>query len=62
MKKYTRPSIEVVELTVRESLSALPTSFRAVKGFSTAPTTTKNGTAAYNNATVYKKISAVKNI
>ena len=27
MKKYTRPTIEVVELSVKESLSALPGTF-----------------------------------
>ena len=27
MKKYTKPMVEVVELTVKESLSALPTKF-----------------------------------
>lgn len=27
MKKYTRPTVEVVELSVKESLSALPSAF-----------------------------------
>ncbi|MBO5008857.1 MAG: hypothetical protein J6D26_08485 [Clostridia bacterium] len=27
MKKYTKPTVEVVELSVKESLSALPTGF-----------------------------------
>ena len=27
MKKYTKPMVEVVELSVKESLSALPTKF-----------------------------------
>jgi hypothetical protein len=31
MKKYTKPSVEVVELSVKESLSALPFSFKDVK-------------------------------
>ena len=55
MKKYTRPSVEVVELSVRESLSALPTGF---KGYQ--PTAQKVGGSAYKNVTIYKKTSAVK--
>lgn len=55
MKKYTRPSVEVVELSVRESLSALPTGF---KGYN--PTAQKIGGSAYKNVTIYKKTSAVK--
>lgn len=33
MKKYTKPMVEVVELTVKESLSALPTKFTNKTGF-----------------------------
>ena len=55
MKKYTRPSVEVVELSVRESLSALPTGF---KGYQ--PTTATSGNSTYKNVTIYKKTSAVK--
>lgn len=55
MKKYTRPSVEVVELSVRESLSALPTGF---KGYT--PTAIKGAGSAYKNVTIYKKTSAVK--
>ena len=54
MKKYTRPSVEVVELSIRESLSDLPTGF---KGYS--PTARKEG-SNYKNVTIYKKTSAVK--
>ena len=54
MKKYTRPSVEVVELSVRESLSALPTGF---KGYE--PKAIKRG-SSYKNVTIYKKTSAVK--
>ena len=54
MKKYTRPSIEVVELSVRESLSALPTGFKKYQ-----PNAIKGGTSAYKNVTIYKKTSAV---
>ncbi len=28
MKKYNKPAIQVVELTVKESISALPTGFQ----------------------------------
>ena len=31
MKKYTKPSVEVVELSVKESLSALPFSLKEVR-------------------------------
>ena len=34
MKKYTRPTVEVVELSVKESLSALPSAFGDKAGFS----------------------------
>jgi hypothetical protein len=55
MKKYTRPSVEVVELSVRESLSALPTGF---KGYT--PTAKVGTGSTYKNVTIYKKTSAVK--
>lgn len=55
MKKYTRPSVEVVELSVRESLSALPTGF---KGYT--PTAVEGKGSTYKNVTIYKKTSAVK--
>ena len=32
MKKYTKPMVEVVELTVKESLSAIPAKFKDVTG------------------------------
>ena len=52
MKKYTKPSIEVVELSVKESLSALPNGFSAT-------TITKGYNAAnkYRNVTIYTKTS-----
>ena len=33
MKKYTKPMVEVVELSVKESLSALPIKFTNKTGF-----------------------------
>ena len=32
MKKYTKPTVEVVELSVKESLSALPSAFGGIGG------------------------------
>lgn len=34
MKKYTKPMVEVVELSVKESLSALPSKFTNKSNFS----------------------------
>ena len=50
MKKYTKPAIEVVELSVKESLSALPNGFtRTVKS--------KTISEAARTVTIYKKTS-----
>ena len=57
MKKYTKPSIEIVELSVRESLSDLPQGFN---GTNLRTTKRRNSTATFDNVTVYKKTSAVK--
>lgn len=54
MKKYTRPSIEVVELSVRESLSDLPTGFKRYQ-----PKATIAG-STYKNVTIYKRTSAIQ--
>ena len=52
MKKYNKPTIQVIELSVKESLSALPTGFaRTSMG--------KLSGAAYRNISMYKKSSAV---
>ena len=51
MKKYTKPAIEVVELSVKESLSALPTGFRRAVTTRPIGETTKT-------VTIYKKGSA----
>lgn len=41
MKKYTKPMVNVVELSVKESLSALPLNIRKVQiATATAPTIT----------------------
>ena len=55
MRKYIKPTAEVIELSVKESLSALPTGF---KGYQ--PTAVKGAGSAYKNVTIYKKTSAVK--
>lgn len=52
MKKYNKPTIQVVELSVKESLSALPASFRNAG--------IKMGTltgATYKNLSIYRKNS-----
>ncbi len=54
MKKYTKPSVEVVELSVRESLSALPTGFTGYEPRAYKPVTGSK----YKNVTVYKRTSA----
>ncbi len=54
MKKYTKPSIEVVELSVKESLSALPTGF----GSRIVKSVTAN-TLGSKTVTIYKKGSGV---
>ena len=54
MKKYNKPTIQVVELSVKESLSAIPSQFGG------KVTMGKLGTATYKNLSIYKKDSAVK--
>lgn len=51
MKKYTKPAIEVVELSVKESLSALPT------GFTRSVDKTKVVGGSARTVTIYKKTS-----
>jgi len=51
MKKYNKPTIQVVELSVKESLSALPSKFGGVSEMR------KLTGAKYNNVTVYRKTS-----
>lgn len=53
MKKYNKPTIQVVELSVKESLSAIPSKFGGVK-------MGKLAGATYKNLSIYKKDSAVK--
>ena len=47
MKKYTKPSVEVVELSVKESLSALPFSLKGV-------TVNKANNKVASAATIYR--------
>ena len=55
MKKYNKPTIQIVELSVKESLSALPTNFqKGTFGMS------KLKNATYRNISIYKASSAVK--
>lgn len=54
MKKYNKPTIQVVELSVKESLSALPTAF--TKGTFSMK---KLKGAASKNISIYKSNSFV---
>lgn len=56
MKKYTKPMVEVVELSVKESLSALPTKFTSVTGKFTLG---KIAGAGKKNVSVYTQTSNV---
>lgn len=51
MKKYNKPTIQVVELSVKESLSAIPSNFGNV-------TMKKLSGATYKNLAIYRKTSA----
>ena len=55
MKKYTRPTIEVVELSVRESLSGLPGNFASF-GIDN-PTVSSFNSSTRKNLTMYKVTS-----
>ncbi len=52
MKKYNKPAIQIVELSVKESLSALPT------GFGSLEMKKLTNSATYRNLSVYRKTSA----
>lgn len=52
MKKYNKPTVEVVELSVRESLSALPSGFKSFR------TSVGSGSVkGYKNVTIYSTTS-----
>ena len=53
MKKYNKPTIQVVELSVKESLSALPATF----GKFNLTSMGKLGTAQNKNLSIYRKNS-----
>lgn len=55
MKKYTKPSVQVVELSVKESLSALPGTFN-FKGMGA----NKIAGSTYKNISIYNYTSAVQ--
>ena len=55
MKKYTRPTVEIVELSVKESLSDLPAKFGQTTGFSFRMG--RIGTAKTRNVSIYTKDS-----
>ena len=53
MKKYNKPTIQVVELSVKESLSAIPDAFGGTV------TMKRLSGATYKNLSIYRKTSAV---
>ena len=54
MKKYNKPTIQVVELSVKESLSALPSAFGKVQMGKLADA------KKYKNLSIYRKNSIQK--
>ena len=57
MKKYTKPSVEIVELSVKESLSALPAAFKGMGTFGQTGT----GIVPKKNVTLLRITSPAKN-
>ena len=55
MKKYTKPAVNVVELTVKESLSALPSNIKSVTTRQAAINSLDAIVTAYSNGGGYKK-------
>ena len=55
MKKYNKPTVQFVELSVKESLSDIPAKFGG------KVTMGKLSGATYKNLSIYKKSSAVVN-
>jgi len=51
MKKYTKPAVQVVELSVKESLSALPFNFKGMEQGNLV------NTARFKNISIYRKAS-----
>lgn len=58
MKKYTKPAVNVVELTVKESLSALPRSIKSVKKFNAAINNLDAIVTAYSNGDGYVPVKS----
>lgn len=56
MKKYTKPMVEVVELSVKESLSALPPKFNKT-GFTFSMGRLSGITTGNKNVSVYTSTS-----
>jgi len=59
MKKYTKPSVKVVELSVRESLSDLPATFRGGFGYSAMKAVSGN---VSGKATLYRTTSKLTSV
>ncbi len=56
MKKYTKPAVNVVELTVKESLSALPSNIKNVMKKNAAINNLDAIVTAYSNGGGYKPV------
>ena len=54
MKNYNKPTIQIVELSVKESLSAIPSQFGG------KVTMSKLSGATYKNLSIYRKDSKVQ--
>lgn len=55
MKKYTKPAVNVVELTVKESLSALPSNIKSVTRMNAVIDNLDAIVTAYSNGGGYIK-------
>lgn len=55
MKKYTKPAVNVVELTVKESLSALPKNIKGVTSKTVAITNLDTIITQYSNGGGYNR-------
>lgn len=60
MKKYTRPTVEIVELSVKESLSALPSAFGGIDGKGTGFSFRMGTLSTKRNVSIYTFDSGAK--
>ena len=60
MKKYTRPTVEIVELSVKESLSDLPAKFGGIAGDKTGFSFRMGTLSSKRNVSIYTFDSGAK--